>query len=66
MSLGEILMAGGAVVWLVGELIGLKHKQTTSHFVELWTKTKWWHRAIVVVAGELLIAHFNSVPYLSN
>lgn len=63
MTVGEFLMAAGAVVWLTGEVIGLFHKDTTSHFVKLWAKTKWWHRVLIVVAGEALIAHFNGILF---
>ena len=63
MSIGEILMAGGAVVWLAGEILGGFHKQTTSHFVKLYAKSKWWHRAIIVLIGEGLIAHFNGILF---
>lgn len=59
MSVGEVLMASGAAVWLVGEVIGLTRKDTTSHFVKLWAKSAWWHRVLIVVVGEVLVAHFN-------
>ena len=61
MSNGELLMLMGAIVWLVGEGIGLFTKDTTSHWVKLWTKSRWWHRAIIVILGVALIAHFNGV-----
>lgn len=61
MSVGELLMALGAGVWILGEALGITRKQTTSHFVKLWTKTAWWHRAVIVLLGEALVAHFNGV-----
>ena len=63
MSIGEILMAAGAVVWLGGESIGLTRKQTTSHFVKLWAKSRLWHRVVIVVLGEALLAHFNGLLF---
>lgn len=61
MNVGEILMAGGAGVWLIGEVYGGFHKTTTSHFVKLWANTRWYHRAAIVVAALLLTLHFNGL-----
>lgn len=61
MNAGEILMAAGAGVWLAGEGYGLFHKTTTSHFVKLWAKTRWYHRAGIVLAATLLTLHFNGL-----
>lgn len=58
--LGMILMALGALVWLAGELLGFTVTgDTTSHFVKLFARSKWWHRALIMVIGELLIAHLS-------
>lgn len=55
-------MAAGAGIWLVGEAIGLfDTTDTTSHFLKLWAKTRWYHRAAIVLAATLLTLHFNGL-----